>query len=221
MGRRIRTSVPRSGQDSNSIVPSASITMSRTTDKPRPVPIQLGLVVKNGSKALARTSSDIPLPSSVSVRHIHFPSFSSTWMRNVPISPMASRALAAMLITISAKRPASILTSNVSSGSSSCRHTREPNSCFSIGTSSLSAAPTSRSSSWTASCLLKFKSFLLMANARLAAISTLPSASCRASDPLSAKRSRWVAWPRMIPSTLLKSCATPLARRPIASIFCA
>ena len=61
----MRTVVPRPGSLSIASVPPDSRTTAYTCDRPSPVPWPVGLVVKNGSIARARTSSVMPDPVSV------------------------------------------------------------------------------------------------------------------------------------------------------------
>ena len=63
-GSSMTNVVPRPGSLSTSIVPWWSVTMSRHSERPSPVPSPTGLVVKNGSKIFARTSAGMPGPVS-------------------------------------------------------------------------------------------------------------------------------------------------------------
>jgi hypothetical protein len=51
--------------------PERSATIAWHIESPRPVPLPIGFVVKNGSKTLARTSRDIPTPLSDISTHTH------------------------------------------------------------------------------------------------------------------------------------------------------
>ena len=75
-------------------------------DRPSPEPIPIGLVVKNGSHALATTSGDMPVPVSDTQSDMYWPGSSprsaaacppihrlSVWIVILPPSGMASRAL--------------------------------------------------------------------------------------------------------------------------------
>ena len=59
-GRSTRTVVPRPTTDWIEIAPSAWWTIPYAVARPSPVPLPFGLVVKNGSKARAITSLDMP-----------------------------------------------------------------------------------------------------------------------------------------------------------------
>ena len=50
------------------------LSIQRAIDSPSPVPSPCGLVVKKGSKILARVCSDMPRPSSCTSTHTHFAS---------------------------------------------------------------------------------------------------------------------------------------------------
>src|SRR5271169_455859 len=64
-GNVTMNSVNTPGSVSTSKVPPCCLTtMSKLSDRPRPVPSPAGLVVKNGSKILARISPGIPVPLS-------------------------------------------------------------------------------------------------------------------------------------------------------------
>ena len=56
--------VPLPSVDATVIHPRAASTMLRTVLRPRPVPLESGFVVKNGSKTRARTAGGMPMPSS-------------------------------------------------------------------------------------------------------------------------------------------------------------
>ena len=61
-GRNTENLAPHPSAVATVTQPPWSCTMPSTTERPRPVPSPVGLVLKNGSKILERTSSDIPVP---------------------------------------------------------------------------------------------------------------------------------------------------------------
>ena len=65
MGRNTVNAVPRSSSLCTSIRPLWACTMPHDTDKPSPVPIPIGLVVKKGSKIRLRLAALIPWPVSL------------------------------------------------------------------------------------------------------------------------------------------------------------
>ena len=93
--------------------PPLCLTMPYTVARPRPVPWPTPLVVKNGSKTWASTSSDIPQPVSVTDSMAYRPGFTSGCRRVIassnsafavattsrPPFGMASRAFAARFST--------------------------------------------------------------------------------------------------------------------------
>ena len=56
--------LPAPGLLSTAIVPPMSRTIPETVDRPRPVPPEVDLVVKKGSKIWVLVASSIPTPSS-------------------------------------------------------------------------------------------------------------------------------------------------------------
>src|SRR5882724_10396169 len=66
-GRKIEKRLPFPTSLSTSIQPPCSATIPCATASPRPVPSPIPLVVKNGSKTLARSSRAMPRPSSSTV----------------------------------------------------------------------------------------------------------------------------------------------------------
>ena len=86
--------VPSPIRLSTPISPLCSLTMPYETDRPSPVPLPTGLVVKNGSKILLTTSGGMPLPvSATRMRAVPSPGVSvSTVIRPPPLPSMASPA---------------------------------------------------------------------------------------------------------------------------------
>src|SRR5947209_4608495 len=70
IGRKTLKLVPTPTWDSTSMRPRCSSTMPYATDRPRPVPRPCGLVVKNGSKILGRSSCRMPVPVSMNSARI-------------------------------------------------------------------------------------------------------------------------------------------------------
>ena len=107
LGRETRTVVPTETVDSTAISPPSAVTMPWHIDRPRPVPISCGLVVKKGSKMRGRSSDAIPQPvsrismkarpSSVHVR-------TSIWLSSARPGWMAWTALMKMLKNTSVSR---------------------------------------------------------------------------------------------------------------------
>ena len=207
--------------------------MPRAVASPSPVPRPTGFVVKKGSNRCASTSGDMPWPVSATERRAHArprtrssagsasagTTVDASATVTVPWSPIASRALASRFRTtacscvVSARtRPASGRRSKQSSVS---RPTMSVN--MRVESRSQVASSTSRRSAGTArlrprSCFVSVlaacaASWISRSSARTGAAASASSAS---SQP-----------PRMTASRLLKSWATPPARRPTSSIFCA
>lgn len=64
-----------------SIQPSCCFTMPYTVGRPSPIPLPTSLVVKKGSNSLARFSSEIPTPVSVTVKRANLPGRASGFKR--------------------------------------------------------------------------------------------------------------------------------------------
>src|SRR3989475_4793889 len=82
-GRNTLKLVPTPICDSTSMRPRCSSTMPYATDRPRPVPRPCGLVVKNGSKILGRSSCRIPVPVSMNSAMISSARCGLRWVRTV------------------------------------------------------------------------------------------------------------------------------------------
>ena len=70
--------VPCPGSLYTQMVPPLCWTMPNTVDRPRPVPLPVPLVVKNGSKIWARVASSMPVPVSVTASMTYGPGFALT-----------------------------------------------------------------------------------------------------------------------------------------------
>src|SRR6185503_6246017 len=94
-GRYTLKLLPTPTCDSTSMRPRCSSKMPYATERPSPVPLPCGLVVKNGSKILERSSGEIPVP--VSMNSIRSSSarcgFGPVRTVSRPRAFMASRAL--------------------------------------------------------------------------------------------------------------------------------
>ena len=78
-GKQRRKVVPLPSAVSMLMPPPDWVTMPYTVDKPRPVPLSFGLVVKNGSKRWAATPSLMPVPVSATVSLAYRPGVVPGW----------------------------------------------------------------------------------------------------------------------------------------------
>jgi len=207
--------------------------MPYTIARPRPVPLPVSLVVKNGSKTFDRVASSMPIPMSVTASITYAPlrmsGWQCTWVSSsstlavsivsLPPCGIASRAFTARLSTICV----------ICVGSASTR----PNPADALTTSAMSS-PIRRRSIGSIPAIVVLRSRILGASTCF----LLNASSCRVRSPawLAAslmtrtRRSRVSSpsrsvsssspWPVITVSRLLKSCATPPASRPMLSIFC-
>src|SRR5271166_3082674 len=73
----MRNAVPRPASLSTWMLPPLCFTIPYTVDNPSPVPLPIGLVVKNGSKICTSVSASIPCPESVTFSMAYPPGASS------------------------------------------------------------------------------------------------------------------------------------------------
>ncbi len=225
--------VPRPGSLSTQMVPPLCVTIPKTVARPSPVPWPSGLVVKNGSKIRSRVAASIPIPVSLTASRTCGPgrtptcsranaSSSSTLAVSMVTRPprgMASRALTTRFMTTCSSWPGS-----ASTPLPAPRETIESSTSSRITRRSIGASPSmTRVRSSTRGCRiclrLNARSWRVSAAARSPASST--RVRSRRAGSLGAARSRSSdVRPVMTVRRLLKSWATPPARRPIASIFC-
>jgi hypothetical protein len=94
-GRLTLKVLPFPGSLSTSMVPLCRAMMPYTTDKPRPTPFHLSLVVKKGSKIFSLSSSVMPQPVSETMtsKNLSAPAFLLAATVRVPPSIIASEAL--------------------------------------------------------------------------------------------------------------------------------
>ena len=191
----------------------------------------LSFVVKNGSKILARVAASIPQPESATERTTNGPAASSVGtcsgstfavlIVSVPPAGMASRAFRARLTSTCSTWPGSACTSPRSAPSavttSMCSPIRRCSILF------VSTTIVFRSTMRGCSTCLrpKARSCCVSDAARCAACSIASTSARRPTSRASRLPSRKPLCTVMTVSRLLKSCATPPARRPTASSFCA
>ena len=87
-----RKTVPSPGLELTLIIPSWLLMMPYAVDRPSPVPLPMGLVVKKGSKHFSTVSRSIPAPVSVTCTRACGGTLLASTRRRPP-SGMASRAL--------------------------------------------------------------------------------------------------------------------------------
>src|SRR3954463_10159671 len=92
-GNQTSKVVPAPGALSTEMAPACERTMPWTAAKPRPRPVDL--VVKKGSKILARVAPDIPQPVSETLRRTYSP---STRPRDRPADSPVTEALSAQTV---------------------------------------------------------------------------------------------------------------------------
>jgi hypothetical protein len=226
----MRNVEPRPGFETTSIEPPFCSTAPYTIASPSPVPEPAGFVVKNGSKIRAWTSSLIPSPVSVTVITTEGPRLARpasadapferlTSIASVPPSGIASRALAARFSSTCSSCPWSTSTRHGSSQLRIRSATSSPIMRASIEPEPSTTARRSTTRGAITCCRLKASSWCVSAAARQAALSVSFSQRC-ARLAASTSRSASARLPVIAVSRLLKSWATPPARRPTASIFC-
>ena len=194
------------------------------------MPLPTDLVVKNGSKMWLRTSSLMPWPESLTAITTTGPGRSRpppcvpgtarlTSMLSTPPSGIASLAFAARFSSTCSICPWSTSTRQGSSASSVRSTMSSPIMRASIEPEPATTERRSSTRGAMSCCRLKASSWCVRAAARQAALSVSISQRCaRASGETS--RNASARLPVIAVSRLLKSCATPPASRPTASIFC-
>src|SRR5438477_1385955 len=227
IGRKTLKFVPTPIVDSTSIRPRCSSTMPYATDNPRPVPRPCGLVVKNGSKILGKSSCRIPVPVSMNSARI---SSRRCGLRCVHTVSTPREFIASMALSISAMK-------HWTSRSASAGNAGSPASSWRSIVSHLKRSWCFRRNSVCSMMALMSADALLpdflgrenssrpstMRRHRCTSVSTIWRYSCCACRSFSGKSSTRSAnaslQARIVASGLLISCMTPAASWPIAASF--
>ncbi len=212
--------------------PPCVFTAPYTIDSPSPVPLPCSLVVKNGSKMRAFTSSVMPEPVSETASWTYAPGVRSGYaavscsrsrtlrvsmVRRPPVG-MASRAFTARFRTICSSCVGSAFTRYRSGARAVVRSTSSPTSRFSSRYAWSMTAFGSITFGSTMALRLNASNWLVTAAARSPA-SRMAATASRFGSPGASAPSTRSPYPLMTVSRLLKSCATPPASRPTASSF--
>ena len=229
----MRNVVPRPASLSTVSEPPCCLIIPKTVARPRPVPLPGSFVVKNGSKMRAKFPGAMPLPVSVTRRLTWRPGFASgsravstavkffspVSMTSWPPPGMASRALTTRLRSTWSSIPASARVSSARGWRLSWRRTSSPRMRCNI---LARWATISFRSNWRG-CMtcrrLKARSWRVRLAAR-SAEALMPARYSRASGGRFSVVPTSSASIMIAARMLLKSCATPPASWPMASIFC-
>ena len=215
--------VPWPGVLSSRKRPPHCSTMPWTIDRPRPVPLPIPFVVKNGSVARSSVSLSMPTPWSTTHRRTYSPEGSGSdrqpEMTMPPPSGIASRAFTTRLTNASSSWVASAWTGGRSASNRVSMVSPAP--IVRASRSAICATVPARSiGSMTRSCLRAKASMRWVSVAPRSAAMRALARNCEMSWPCARRRSARSRLPRMAESRLLKSCATPPVSLPMASIFC-
>ncbi|MCY1534850.1 hypothetical protein D9M68_702340 [compost metagenome] len=230
--------VPSPGTLSTWIAPPCACTMPSTTGSPSPVPLPTALVVKKGSKMRLRVAASMPQPSSDTMTR------TAPTPRTAPLRTSSAGRLGSPGRTVSTRNsmrpglPFKACTALVPRLSSTCPIwvgsawmsgvpvAKLCTSCTCEGVAARSRlqdsarmSPTQTGLRCIGCCRLKASTWRTSSRPRRAAALI----SCRLSRAGAPGGRSWrasSALPRMAARMLLKSCATPPASVPSASIFC-
>src|SRR5580704_87661 len=232
-GRNISKRVPWFTALSTQIYPPLCFTIPYTVERPSPVPFPSSLVVKNGSKILDFVCSSIPCPVSATTISTYFPAITGGCARayfsssttfcvvtvNFPLLLIASRAFTAKLTnTCSICDGSALICASRSPGRNLYSISSPSSTGIILFTSAITAFKSSTCGCST--CMrLNASSCRVSAVARSAAFFTCITLCCTGLKLPSFSSSKSLC-PLITVSKLLKSCATPPASLPTASIFC-
>ena len=232
-GSSIETTVPRPGALSMRTVPPDWAAKPCSCDRPSPLPAPGGLVVKNGSNACARTSSDMPHPVSATLMWTYRPWAGRSAPGMVSSGPdaqeaeiitrpwpaIASRALITRFSSAASIWPRSARTVHEGAASTdsempspSVRASRSrmpPMTCSGSSTSGDRRWRREKESSWLVRRAARRDPSSALSASLAPRSSRVPRCRSSSSEPM------------MVVSRLLKSCAMPPVSWPTASIFCA